>query len=180
MNTSVTQFLDSVGLNYQVTSHQIEAYACEDVARERGLRLSQIVKCLVGHDPNGGVHVMLIPGDKILKLKRVRQLAGGTRIDLMPREVLSEQYQVIVGAISPTQFVGQAKFYMDHSIFREKLVDISSGVPTAGVELMAKELAVVLGAVQCDIISTSDEKENKAARFNESFYGLPGFAAQPA
>ena len=76
MRTSVTQFLDSVGLNYQVTPHQNEAFSCEDVARERGLRLSQIVKCLVGSDPEGGVHVMLIPGDKILKLKRVRQLAG--------------------------------------------------------------------------------------------------------
>jgi prolyl-tRNA editing enzyme YbaK/EbsC (Cys-tRNA(Pro) deacylase) len=177
METSVTQYLDSVGLNYRVTSHQNAAYACEDVARERGLRLSQIVKCMVGHDPKGGIHVMLIPGDKTLKLKRVRQIAGGTRIDLVPREILSDDFNLIIGAISPTQFVGQARFYMDNSIFREKVVDISSGEPNAGVELMAKELAVVLGAVLCDIISIN---HNEEVMMIDNFFGFQDWNVQPA
>ena len=94
----------------------------------------------------------------------------------MPREELAEQYQVIVGASPPPSLWDKPSFTWTTVFSREKVVDISSGVPTAGVELMAKELAVVLGAVQCDIISTSDEKENKTAMFNESFYraGLRG------
>src|SRR4028119_273298 len=123
VRTAVTQFLDSLGVNYKLMSHEQKAFACEDVARERGLRLSQVVKCMVGHDPKGDIHVMLIPGNKVLKLKRAREVAGGIRINLVPPEQL-EALGLIVGAISPTQLIGRAKFYIDNHLLREETVDI--------------------------------------------------------
>src|SRR5919197_1307470 len=134
MDTVVTQFLKEKGIPYKVKPHSNPVFASEDAARERGIRLSQIVKCLVGTDPKGRLFVIMIPGDKILKIKRVRSLAGGIKIDLVEPQKLAEKYGVIVGAISPTQFVGMATLYMDDSIFREEDVDISSGDPSAGVE----------------------------------------------
>ena len=155
MKTSVTQFLDSVGISYEIKPHKRKVYTCEDAARERGVRLSQIVKCMIGRDQAGNISVMLIPGDKILKLKKVRQVAGGIRIDLVPPEELTEELGLTVGAISPIQLLGLATFYIDNSIFREEFVDISSGEPDAGIELRAMSLRDILGASQCDIISTS-------------------------
>ena len=151
----MTEFLEAAGVSYTIKPHARKVYTCEDAARERGVRLSQIVKCMVGTDPSGALHVMLIPGDKWLKLKRVRQVAGGVKVELLPPDRLAAEHGLVVGAISPTQFVGRAAIYMDNSIFREEMVDISSGEPDAGIELRAEDLLRVLGAARCDIISTS-------------------------
>ncbi len=153
MHTSVTTFLDRAAVPYEVKPHSAEAYTCEDAARERCVRLSQIVKTMVGADSYDAIHIMLIPGDRKLDLKRVRQIAGGVRIALVPPADIAERFGVTVGAISPTQFVGRARFYMDNSVFRETLVDISSGSPDAGVELRAEDLCRVLEALRCDIVA---------------------------
>lgn len=155
MTQATMDYLAARGIPFTVKPHAVPVFTCEDAARERGVRLSQIVKCMVGKDTQGGLHVMLIPGDKTLKLKRVRGLAGSIRIDLVDPKALAEELGLIVGAISPTQFEGRAKIYMDNSLFEETLVDISSGSPDAGVELACEDLARILSAIRGDIISTS-------------------------
>lgn len=155
MQTTVTQFLAERSIPYRLNCHSSAAYSCRDVARERRLRLSQIVKCMVAADARDGLHVMLIPGDRMLKLKRVRALAGGAKIQLVPPERLASEYGVVVGAISPTQFYGRARIYMDQPVLREEEVDISSGDPRAGVGLSSRDLAEVLNVTRCDIVSTS-------------------------
>jgi Cys-tRNA(Pro)/Cys-tRNA(Cys) deacylase len=155
MKTVVIDFLNERGIKFKVKPHANAVLTSEAAARERGVRLSQIVKCMVGQDQKGRLFVMLIPGDKMLKIKKVRTLAGGIKIDLVDSERLASEYGVIVGAISPTQFAGRATIYMDNSIFREADVDISSGDPLAGIELLATDLENALNAQRCDIISTS-------------------------
>ena len=155
MRTNVTKILDDAGIPYTLKPHAGPVYTCEDAARERGVRISQIVKCMVGKDSTGIVHVMLIPGDKTLKLKKVRQIAGGVRVELVSPEQLADEYDLTVGAISPTQFIGKGRFYMDNTVFLDEDVDISSGDPSAGIELKAEALCALLCAERCDIISTS-------------------------
>ncbi|MBF0137589.1 MAG: YbaK/EbsC family protein [Magnetococcales bacterium] len=155
MKTSVTKFLDDLKVDYTVKPHQKEAFTSEDAAHERGIRLSQIVKCMVGHDEHGNLYVMLIPGDRILKLKKVREVAGGVRIHLVPPDELVKTFGVTIGAISPVQFYQKSKIFMDHTIFEEDDVDISSGDLCAGIELKADKLCEILSAKRCDIVSTS-------------------------
>jgi len=155
LKTVVTVFLDSVGITYQLKPHQRNIYTAEDAARERGVRLSQIVKCMIGKDPEGRYYVMMIPGHRTLKLKRAREVAGGVRITLVPREEIASELGLIVGAISPTQLIGRARFFMDESIFDEDFVDISSGEPDAGVELSTEDLQKVLDAERCEIVSST-------------------------
>jgi prolyl-tRNA editing enzyme YbaK/EbsC (Cys-tRNA(Pro) deacylase) len=173
METVVTRFLSERGIPFKIKRHALPAYNCEDAARERGVRVSQIVKCMVGMDIEGGLHVMLIPGDRVLKLKKVRSLAGGIKIDLVCRERLAQEFDVVVGAISPTQFFGFATFYMDDSIFLEDDIDISSGDLTAGIELNAVHLEELLGAMRCDIVSASstpDHQRGHARRLEVGAY----------
>jgi prolyl-tRNA editing enzyme YbaK/EbsC (Cys-tRNA(Pro) deacylase) len=155
MQRSVEEFLGLAGISHRTRPHSRNVYTCEEAASERGVRLSQVVKCLVGRDPNGDLHIMLIPGDKRLKLKRARQAAGGIRIELVPSDELTRDLDMLVGAISPTQFAGRARIYIDRSIFHEEFVTISSGQPDAGVEIKTEDLAEALGAMRCDIISAS-------------------------
>ena len=153
MQTDVTRFLDKKKIDHTIKLHKSLALTCQEAAIQRNVRLSQIVKCMVGKDVNGAFHVMLLPGDKTLKIKKVRTLAGHIRIDLVAPDDIAKEKGVIVGAISPIQFIGDATFYMDKTIFDEKLVDISSGDPGSGVELSSADLAKLLQAKVCDIIS---------------------------
>ncbi|MGB0562336.1 MAG: aminoacyl-tRNA deacylase [Spirulinaceae cyanobacterium] len=155
MPTAVTTFLDSAQIEYQIKPHRQAVYTCADAARERKVRLSQILKCMLGQDEQQQLYVMLIPGDKILKIKRVRQLTQGRRVALIPPEAIASQWGLTVGAVSPIQLLGKAQqFFMDNTVFREDLVTMSSGEPDAGIMVRSQTLAELVNAVRCDIIST--------------------------
>lgn len=155
METDVTKILDEKGIRYELKKHQNEALTCELAAKERGCRVSQIVKTMVGKDDKSNYHVCLIPGDKVLKIKKVRKEAGGIKVDLVNPVKIAEELGLIVGAISPLIFPEGAKFYIDPTILEEELVDISSGDPFAGVELLSKDLVEIIGGKVCEIISNN-------------------------
>jgi len=155
VETDVTKILDEFGIKYVIKEHQNPAFACEDVARERNVRLAQVLKCMVGKDINKNVYIMLIPGDKILKIKKLRHITGGIKIDLFSPKDLSDSFNIIVGAISPIQFLKNARFYIDETVLLEDIVDISSGSPNAGVQLKTRDLVNFIKPTLCDIISSN-------------------------
>jgi len=146
--------LSRLGIAYTVNRHQTAAFTCKEVAAVRKLPLSQILKCMVGRDASGRVYVMMLPGDRTLKIKKLRHMLDGVRVYLMPSSELAEKYGVIVGAISPLQFIGKAEFYLDRAVLRESEVDVSSGSPYAGILVKTTDLISALNPVLCDIIST--------------------------
>lgn len=156
MNTYVTRILDEHGIKYDINKHQNAAITCEDAAKERGVPLSQILKCMVGRDSGGRIYVMLIPGDRKLKIKKLRHFVGGIKIDLIPAEELTTGFGLTVGAISPIQFIDKAGFYLDQTVLKEESVDISSGLMTAGIMLKTKDLVDLLKPAVCDIISNNE------------------------
>lgn len=149
----VAKYLNARNVRFVTKPHKAHVFTCEDAARERGVRLSQIVKCMVGRDEGGGLHVMLIPGDRTLKVKKVRKVAGGLRIELLDPVKLAAEFGLTIGAISPTQLVGKAQIYMDTTVLTEEYVDISSGSPASGIELKAQDLKAILNPILCEIIS---------------------------
>jgi len=62
----VLRVLDSFDVDYVIKRNRNnEAYTCTDVARERDIRLSQVLKCMVGKDSDNAIYIMLIPGDNV-------------------------------------------------------------------------------------------------------------------
>jgi len=150
----INHILDNSGIDYVVRKNQCNvAFSCEDVARERGVALSQVLKCMVGKDSEGNVYVMLVSGNKNIDLKKVERLLEGKKINFVPREELSTKYGLIVGAINPIHFIGKATFFLDQTVEREEYVDISSGSPNAGIELKVGDLIKLIKPMICDIIS---------------------------
>jgi len=153
---NAVRVLDDFGIKYIIKKNKYgEAYTCEEVARERNVRLSQVLKCMVGKDIDENVYVMLIPGDKTLKTKKVQKLTGVKKIFLVSREELSYVFKVTVGAITPIQFLGKAYFYLDRTVLGEEFIDISSGCPNFGIELRTSDLIRLIEPVICDIIQTA-------------------------
>ncbi|MEK6867626.1 MAG: YbaK/EbsC family protein [Nanoarchaeota archaeon] len=154
METKVTKFLDQKGIKYIVKKHEHRALTCEMDAKERNCRISQIVKTMVGQDDKGYYHICLIPGDKILKLKKVRKEAGGIKINLADPFKIGQDLGLIIGAISPFIFPENTKFYIDPTVLNEEYVGVSSGDPLAGIELLSKDLVTLVDGKICDIISS--------------------------
>ena len=155
MDTLVTKKLDEHSISYELKPHENEALTCELAAKERNCKISQIVKTMVGKDEKGNYHVCLIPGDKVLKIKKVRQQAGGIKVDLVDPVKIAQELDLIVGAISPLIFPDNTHYYIDPTVLDEELIDISSGDPKAGVELSSKDLVSIVNGKVCDIISSN-------------------------
>jgi Cys-tRNA(Pro) deacylase len=155
IRTDTTHSLDAARIPYRILAHDGPVFTCEDAARARGVRPAQVTKTMVGRDPTGKLYVMLLPGDQKLKIKRVRQAAGGKRIELVPPDEIASQLGLVVGAISPIDLIGKADIYMDRRLLDEKQVTVSAGVPEAGIELASQQLAELLAAVIGDFVSTS-------------------------
>jgi prolyl-tRNA editing enzyme YbaK/EbsC (Cys-tRNA(Pro) deacylase) len=155
VQTRVTQLLDELGVPHQLQPHAVEAYSAEAVAHYRGVRISQVVKCMVGTTGSEYV-VMLIPGDRRLKSSKARRHLGAEQLALAPVEELTNALGLIVGAIAPLHLLGSARMLMDPSVLAEEFVDISSGDPLAGVKLRSTDLR---DAVQAELVAmTSIEK----------------------
>jgi len=155
METKVTQILKEKGIQFTLKKHNAPVYTCEDAARERKCKIFQIVKTMVGKDSDGRYHVCLIPGDKTLKIKKVRKEAGGIKIDLVSPQELEKHLGLTVGAISPLLFPEGTKFYIDPTILNNEFINISSGDPNAGIELKSKDLVDLVEGKICDIISST-------------------------
>lgn len=156
METKAIKFLDQKGIKYILKKHKNEALTCELAAKERNCKISQIVKTMVAKDEEGNYYVCLIPGNRILKIKKVRKEAGGIKIDLMDPSLIKHELGLVVGAISPLDFPQniQFRFYLDPTVLAEKYVDISSGSPFAGIEMLSNDLIRTLNGKVCDIISS--------------------------
>lgn len=147
--------LDELGVAYTLKPHENPALTCETAAAERGVRVSQIVKCMVGTTDGGQMVVMLLPGDRTLKSSKARKFLGAGGLALVDPERLAGELGLTVGAISPIQLLGRATILMDPSVLEEEQVDISAGDPMIGVELASKDLARILEAQMVEIVSAN-------------------------
>jgi len=158
---AVTEPLRQAGIEFVVKRHEEIVLRSDLVAEQRGVRLSQIVKCMVACTEAGELAVLLIPGDRTLKLRKVRKFMGGAALTLMDPAQLERDHEVTVGAISPVQFHGKALILMDPTVLDEEMVDISSGDPTAGIELRSTDLRAFLGAHVADVVSAKSQSDGR-------------------
>ncbi len=145
MKTPITEKLDSLQIEYKLKPHSQPVYTSEDAARERGVRLSQIVKTMLLMDRNDNIVVSVLPGDRKLNLKKLKKLLRVKDIKFVDRKTVEERLGLVAGAIAPiADLFDGVQIVVDPAVFKEAVVDISSGDPRAGVELTSKNLRFLL------------------------------------
>lgn len=144
METEITKKLDALGLPYKIKPHLEPVFTSEDAAKERGVRISQIVKTMLLVDLKGDVILAILPGDSRLNVKAIKKHTGHKDLRFMDRAGM-ERMGLVVGAIAPLddRFKKLAKF-IDPRVFEEEMVDISSGHPEAGIEIKSSYLKTLL------------------------------------
>ena len=76
MDSIVTGILDNKKIEYEIKLHSRKVFTSIEAAEERGVKLSQIVKCMIVKTPME-MHVLaLLPGDKKLLTAIWRYLWG--------------------------------------------------------------------------------------------------------
>ena len=144
-NLQLIAFLEKEAIFFKLKFHENPVYTSEDAARERGVRLSQIVKTMILKSSDGGAFVAVLPGDKRLNLQSVKKLIGKKDLSLMAPEAVAATFGLTVGAIAPIgNALAELQTYIDPSVFTEEFVDISSGHPEAGIELKSSDLKRLL------------------------------------
>lgn len=152
MKTNAMRILDSLGVEYEVKQHSQSVFTAEEAARERGVRVSQIVKTMVAEKSDGRFCLALVPGHRRLSLKKLEQALGDAKVQLASRKEVVDVTGYRVGAVSPIG-VRRRKIpvLIDPAILKEEFVSISSGTPDAGIELRSSVLLRVLDAALADI-----------------------------
>jgi Cys-tRNA(Pro) deacylase len=136
--------LEKAGIPYRIKLHTSAVFTSEDAARERGVALKQIVKTMLLSDKARRIVVALLPGDRRMHIKKINRLLKGD-FQLMSPEDVQSATGFVVGAISPVGLVTHGwEMVADPNIFSNEWVDISSGDPSAGIELRSVDLRELL------------------------------------
>jgi len=145
VKTPVTARLEALGIPYLVKPHARPVFTSEEAARERGVRVSQIVKTMLLISGQGQVIVAVLPGHRRLDVKKVKRLTGIKNLRLVDRQTMEQKLGLVVGAIAPVvEQLEEAPLLVDPGVFAEEAVDISSGAPRAGLELSRRDLQKLL------------------------------------
>lgn len=154
MQTYVTDYLDQKKVPYKLKPHQRPVFTSEDAAAERGVKLCQIIKTMLLADKKGRTVVAVLPGDRKLDAKSLRKKAGIKGLQFMDREAIEQKTGMVVGAMAPVGGpLDGLPMFVDPDVFEEDLVDISSGDPSAGVELKSADLKQLLSHASVTVIS---------------------------
>jgi Cys-tRNA(Pro) deacylase len=145
METFVTDYLDCHNVPYKIKHHTRPVFTSEAAARERGVRLSQIVKTMLLVSQDDTIVVAVVPGNKKLDIKKLKKLGGHKSLQLMDKEHIEKRFGIVVGAVAPVGGIIKGfPVFVDRSVFEEEVVDISSGDPKAGLELHREDLKGLL------------------------------------
>jgi len=98
LSTRVTQALDAAGIPYSVRPHSHAVFTTEEAARERGVRVGQIVKVMIAQKGDVPFWPCVIPGDRRLDLGTLRAALADPRIRLADKAHIQSATGLTVGA----------------------------------------------------------------------------------
>lgn len=152
ISTRVTETLQRLGIEFRVLPHSKPVFTCEEAASERGVPLAEMVKCMVFID-KGSRRVLLacVPADKRVALNRLKHAANMKSFAAASVEEIAEATGFERGSIAPIGLPESITVIADAALLRKKKVNISSGLPTAGVELSAWDFRKAVGGTFAQI-----------------------------
>jgi len=138
--SSVIKLLDAKGINYRLLYHNRSVFTCEEAAKERGVLLSEMIKCILLVDKDENYFLACVPSDKKVYPQKVRELMNCKRLSFASKEEIEEVLGYTMGAIPPLLLKNDVPIIFDNEIINKERVNICTGNPKAGLELNSKDL----------------------------------------
>ena len=136
----IEHFLSSQGIRYRVLAHTKPVFTCEEAALARNVPLGEMIKSILLVDKQKNYCLACLPADKPLDPQSVRAITGMQRTSFASKEEIRQVLGYEMGAVSPLMIAGKIPIVFDETIAQKQKVNISSGNPTAGIELSASDL----------------------------------------
>ena len=155
--TNVARFLDNLKIEYRLMEYEVDEsdVSAEAVAKKTNLPLEQVFKTLVARGDKSGVLLACIPGGGQLDLKRLSEISGNKKIEMVPVKEIQALTGYIRGGVSPIGTKKHYPVYLDESALKFSFIAISAGVRGCQILLDPKHLFKAVGA-QTSPISRSD------------------------
>ena len=137
------------GLAIELTQSP-RATSLEDAAEKLGVHPSAIVKTLVVKKHGGDFLLALIPGDKQIAWKKLREVVGVNKLQLPEASVALDATGYERGTITPLGALGEWPVYADASIVGKR-ISLGAGEHGWGAWVEADDLITSYSATVADI-----------------------------
>ncbi len=155
--TNAARFLDNLGIRYELIEYEVdeEDLSAETVATKVNLPFGQVFKTLVVRGDKTGVLLTCIPTGTELDLKKIAEVSGNKKVELVPVKEVLPLTGYIRGGVSP---IGTKKHYptfFHESALQYPFISISAGTRGLQIFVDPKKLSEVIKAKIARIVRES-------------------------
>ncbi len=154
--TLVTRALDAQRIPYRFFRHPGKVQSVEQAARERGLRVDQVVRSIVFRLAPGQFVMALVAGTRQIAWPRLRKYLEQSRLTMATEEEVLRVTGYPLGAVSPFGLPAPMRILVDRSVLDSAEVSLGSGERNTTVILQTDDLMRALGNVEVVDLSQSD------------------------
>ncbi len=130
MKTNAARQLDRLAIAYELRDYEVgdEHLDAETVAERIGMPPEQVFKTLVARGARSGVCLAVIPGNTQLDLKGLAQLAGDSRMELVPLKDVQALTGYVRGGVTALACKKDYPVYIDETVELYDRIAVSAGV----------------------------------------------------
>lgn len=151
--TNAVRLLDREGILYELREYQVDEseLSALHVAEAIGMPPEQVFKTLVVRGDRTNVLLACIPGNAELELKALAAASGNKRVELVPVKEVLGLTGYIRGGVSPLGTKKPYALYLDETADLWDVISVSAGVRGLQMLVAPGDLAMLAGAIRCDI-----------------------------
>lgn len=150
ISTKITRLLDAEDIPYTLLKHSEPVFTVETAAAQRGVIMEEMVKSILLREKSGQRRYVMacVLGAIRLDYKAVRTHLGGDwkRLTFARGEEIENVTGYVMGAVAPLGLPDDVPVVFDAAIIKCANVNISSGDPMAGIEMVPRDLVRLAGA----------------------------------
>jgi len=145
---SASLVLEKLGVPHKVFRHEDPVMSFEQAARERGQRVSQIVRSILFRIAENEFVMVLVAGSAQVSWKILRKHLGVSRITMATGDEVFAVTGYLVGTVSPFGLPHPLKVLIDPSVVHEEQISIGSGIRNTAIIMKSADLRHVLNEAQ--------------------------------
>lgn len=153
VKTNAVRWLDSRRISYQLQEYEVDEYdlSAVHVAENQGLDPNLIFKTLVVKDNTNSYAVAVIPGGRILDLKKLAKVLTVKKCELIPMKDLLAVTGYVRGGCSPLGMKKLLPTFIDNTARNYDSILVSAGKRGLQLVLSADDLAKAVHASFVDL-----------------------------
>ena len=144
--TRALRELSEAKVPYRVMAFKAEEKTAEEVSRETGFPLAQVVKTLLVQGASQKYYLALCPGDRQVNLKALARAVSEKTLDMAKREEVPKITGYFIGGVSPIGTHRPLPVVMDQSILGMPEIAVSAGQWGCQAVLRPSDLRQFLGS----------------------------------